>query len=127
MLCIVSDFMVSLLIKICRTIILPVVFYGCETFLLTLRQEMKLRLLEGMVLRKLFGPRRDEVMGEWRRVHSEELNDLKFSHNIVRVIKERRMRSAGHVALMCEERAVYRVLLGKPEGKIPLGRHKLHG
>ena len=66
----------NLKIKICRTIILPIVFYGCETWSLALREEMKLRLFENMVLRRIFGPRRDEVTGEWRRLHNEELNDL---------------------------------------------------
>ena len=75
-----------------------------------------------MVLRRIFGPRRDEVTGEWRRLHNEELNDLYSSPSIVRVIKSRRMRRARHVALMSEESGVYRVLLGKPEGKRPLGR-----
>jgi hypothetical protein len=75
-----------------------------------------------MVLRRIFGTRRDEVTGEWRRLHNEELNDLYSSLNIVRVIKSRRMRWAGHVARMGEERGVYRVLVGKPEGKRPLGR-----
>jgi len=75
-----------------------------------------------MVLRRIFGPRRDEVTGEWRRVHNEELNDLYSSPNIVRVIKSRRMKWDGHVARMGEERGVYMVLVGKPEGKRPLGR-----
>jgi len=75
-----------------------------------------------MVLRRIFGPRRDEVMGEWRRLHNEELNDLYSSPNIVWVIKSRRMRWAGHVARMSEERGAYRVLVGKPEGKRPLER-----
>jgi len=75
-----------------------------------------------MVLRRIFGPRRDEVTGEWRILHNEELNDLYTSPNIVRVIKRRRMRLPGHVARMGEERGVYRVLVGKPEGKRPLGR-----
>jgi len=74
------------------------------------------------VLRRIFGPRRDEVTGEWRKLHNEELNDLYSSPNIVRVIKLRIMRWAGHVARMGEERGVYRVLEGKPEGKRPLGR-----
>jgi len=87
-----------------------------------LRDERKLRVFENMVLRKIFGPRRDEVTGEWRRLHNEELNDLYSSSNIVRVIKSRRMRRAGHVARMGEERVVYRVLVGKSEGKRPLGR-----
>jgi len=68
------------------------------------------------------GPRRDEVTGEWRRLHNEELNYLNSLPNIVQVIKSRRMRRAGHVARMGEERGVYRVLVGKPEGKRPLGR-----
>jgi len=112
----------NLKIKICRTIILPVVFYGCENWSLILREEKKLRVLENMVLRRIFGPRKDEVTGECRRLHNEKLNDLYSSPNIVRVIKSRRMRCAGHVAHMGEERGVYRVLVGKPEGRRPLGR-----
>jgi len=87
-----------------------------------LREERKLRVFENIVLTRIFGPRRDEVTGEWRRLHNEELNNLCTSPNIVRVIKSRRMRWAGHVARMGEERRVYRVLVGKPEGKRPLGR-----
>jgi len=79
-------------------------------------------VFENMVLRRIFGPRRDEVTEEWRRLPNEELNDLYCSPNIVRVIKWRRMRWAGHVACMGEERGVYRFLVGKPEGKRPLGR-----
>ena len=75
-----------------------------------------------MVLRRILGTRRDEVTGEWRRLHNEELNDLYYSPNIVRVIKSRRMRWAGHVARMDEEKGVYRVLVEKPEGRRPLGR-----
>jgi len=71
-------------------------------------------------LRRIFGPRRDEVTGEWRRLHNEELNDLYSSPNIVRVIKSRRMRWAGHVTRMGEESGVYRVLVGKPEGTLSL-------
>ena len=112
----------NLKIKIYGTVILPVVLYGCETWSLTLRKERKLRVFENMVLRRIFGPKRDEVTGEWRRLHNEELNDLYSSPNIVRVKKSRRMRWAGHVARMGEERVVYRVLVGKPEGKRPLGR-----
>ena len=96
----------NLKIKIYRTIILPVVLYGCETWSLTLREERKLRVFENMVLRRIFAPRRDEVTGEWRKLHNEELNDLYTSSNIVRVIKSRRMRWAGHVARMGEERGV---------------------
>jgi hypothetical protein len=72
-------------------------------------------------MRRISGPRRDEVTGAWRRLHNEELNALYYSPNIVRVIKSRRMRWAGHVASMGKEREVYRVLVGKPEGKRPLG------
>ena len=75
-----------------------------------------------MLLRRIFGPRRDEVTGKWRRLHNEELNNFYASPNIVRMIKSRRMRWAGHVACMGEERVVYRVLVGKPEGRRPLGR-----
>jgi hypothetical protein len=75
-----------------RTIILPVVLYGCETWSLTLREEQRLRVLENRVLRRIFGPKRDETTGEWRRLHNEELNDLYSSPNIIRVIKSRRMR-----------------------------------
>jgi len=75
-----------------------------------------------MVLRRIFGRRRDEVTEEWRRLHNEELNDLYSSSNIVRMIKSRRIRWAGNVARMREERGVYRVLVGKPEGKRPLVR-----
>jgi len=112
----------KLKIKIYRTIILPVVLYGCEAWSLTLREERKLRVFENMVLRRIFGRRRDEVTGEWRRLHNEELNDLYSSPNIVRVIKSRRMRWAGLVARMGEERGVYRVLVGKPERRRPLWR-----
>ena len=93
-----------------------------ETWSLTLREERKLRVFENMMLRRIFGPRRAEVTGEWRRLHNEELNDLYSSPNIVWVIKSRRMRWAGHVARMREEKGAYRVLVGKPEGKRPLGR-----
>ena len=77
---------------------------GCEIWSLTLREERKLRVFENMVLRGIFGPRRDEVTREWRRLHNEEINDLYCSPNILRVIKWRRMRWAGHVARMGEER-----------------------
>ena len=82
-----------------------------------MRQERKLRVFENMVLRRIFGPRRNEVTGEWRRMHNEELSDLYSSPNIVRVIKSIKMRWAGHVARMGEERAVYRVLVRKPDGR----------
>ena len=107
--------------NIYRTIILPVVLYGCETSSLTLREEHRLRVFENRVLRRIFGPERDGVTGEWRKLH-EELNYLYCSPNIVREIKSRRMRRAGHVARMEEGRDVHKVLVGKPEGKRPLGR-----
>jgi len=100
---------------------LRVILYGCETWSLTLREERRLRF-ENRVLRRIFGPKRDEVTREWRKLHNEELNDPYFSPSIVWVIKSRRMRRAGHVARMGERRGVYRVLVGKPEGKRPLGR-----
>ena len=90
----------NLKIKIYRTIILPVVLYGCETWSLTLREEHRLRVFENRVLRRIFGPKRDGVTGEWRKLHNEELNYLYCSPNIVRVIKSRKMRCAGHVARM---------------------------
>jgi len=79
-------------------------------------------VFENRLLRRKFGPKRDEVTGEWRKIRSEELYDLYSSSNIVRVIKSRRMRWAGHVARIGERKGVYRVLVGKPEGKRPLGR-----
>jgi hypothetical protein len=89
-----------------------------------LREKRKLWVFENMVLRRIFVPRRDEVTGDWRRLLNEELNDLYCSPNIVWVIKSRRMRWAGHVALRGEERGVYRFLMGKPEGRSPLERPK---
>ena len=79
-------------------------------------------MFENRALRRIFGPKRDEVTGEWRKLHNDELNDLYCSPNIVRVIKSRKMRWVGHVAHMQEGRGVYRVLVGKPEGKRPFGR-----
>jgi len=101
---------------------LPVVLCGCETWSLTLREEHRLRVFENRVLRRIFGPKRDEVKGEWRNLHNEELNVLYSSPNIVRMIKSRRMRWAGSVARMWKGRGVYGVLVGKPAGKRPLGR-----
>jgi len=87
-----------------------------------LREERKLRVFENMVLRRICGPRRDDVTGEWRRLHNEGLNDLYSSPNIVRMIKSRRMRWAGHVVRMGEKRGVYMVLVVKPESNRQLGR-----
>jgi hypothetical protein len=90
-------------VKIYKTIILPVVLYGCETWSLTLREEYRLRVCENRVLRRIFGPKRDEVTGEWRKLHSEEVNILYSSPDVIRQIKSRRMRWAEHVARMGEE------------------------
>jgi len=87
-----------------------------------MREERGLRVLQNRTLRRIFGPKLDEVTGEWRKLHNEELNDLYCSPNIVRLIQSRRIRWAGHVARMGEGRGVYRVLVGKPEGMRPLGR-----
>jgi len=110
------------MIKTYRSIILPVVLYGCETRSLTLREKRRLRLFENGMLRRIFRPKRDNVTGEWRKLHHEELNYLYPSPNIIRVIKTRRMRWAGHVAGLWERRGVYRVLVGNLEGKRPFGR-----
>ena len=93
-------------IKIYKTIILPVVLYVFETWSLTLREERRLRVFENRVLRRIFGTKRDEVTGVWRKLHNEEINDLYSSPNIFGVIKSRRMRWAGHVACMSERRGV---------------------
>jgi hypothetical protein len=109
-------------VKIYKTIILPVVLYGCETWSLTLREEHRLRVFENMGLRRIFGPKRDEVTGEWRKLDNEELHILYSSPNIIRQIKSRRTRWVGHVASMGEGRNVYKVLTVNPEGGRPLGR-----
>jgi hypothetical protein len=99
-----------------------VVLYECETWSLTLREEHRLREFENRVLRRIFGPKRDKVTGEWRKLHNKELRDLYSSSSIIRIIKSRRMRWAGYVSRMGEKRNAYRLLVGKPEGKRPLGR-----
>jgi len=98
------------------------VLCGCETWSLTVREQRRLRVSENRVLRRIFGPKRDEVTGDRSKLHNEELSDLYCTPNIVGVIKSRRMRWAGHVARMGERRDVCRVLVGKPEGKRQLGR-----
>jgi hypothetical protein len=111
----------NLKIKIYKTVILPVVPHRYETWSLTLREEHRLKVFENRVLRKIFGHKREEDRS-WRKLHNDEFHNLYSSPNIIRVIKSRRMRWAGHVARMEEGRGVYRVLLGRPEGKRPLGR-----
>ena len=112
----------KLKIKLYRTIILLVVFYGCETWSLTLREGGRLKVFENRVLRRIFGPKRDEVTEEWRRPYTEELNDLYCSSNIVRVIKSKRMKWMWNVARMRGRRGLYTVFVGKLDGKRPLGR-----
>jgi hypothetical protein len=109
-------------VGIYKTIILQVVLYGCETWSLTLRKEHRLRVFENRVLRRMFGSKRDEVTGEWRKLHNEELHNLYLSPDVIRQIKSRQMRWAGHVARMGDERKVYRISVVKPEGKRSLGR-----
>jgi hypothetical protein len=96
----------------------------CETWSLTLTEELRLRVFENRVLRRIFGPKRDEVTGGWRKLHNEELHGLYSSPSIVSVIKARRMRWAGHVARMGEVRSAYNILVGRPEGRRPLRRPK---
>jgi hypothetical protein len=92
----------NLTVKNIKTIILPVVLYGCETWSLTLREEHRLSVFKNRVLRRIFGPKRNEVMGEWTKLHNGELHNLYSSPDIIRQIKSRRMRWAGHVACMAE-------------------------
>jgi hypothetical protein len=99
-----------------------VVLYGSETLSLTLREEHRLRVFENRVLRRIFGPKSYEVTGGWRKLHNEELHGLYSSPSIVRMIKARRMRWAGHVVRMGEVRGAYNILIGRPEGRRPLGR-----
>ena len=105
-------------IKIYRTIILSFVLNGCETWSLTLREEHRLRVFENRVLRRIFGPKRGEVTREWKQL----VNDMYSSPSIVWVIKSRRIRWVRHVVCMVENRGTYRILVGKPDGKRPLGR-----
>jgi len=107
--------------KMYRIVISPDVGYGYKTWSLTLREERRLRLFENRVLRRIFGPKRNEVTEEWRKLHNEP-NDLYSTSNFVWMTKSRRMVRAGHVARMGEGRGAYRLLVGKREGKGPLGR-----
>jgi hypothetical protein len=108
-----------------REKILPVVLYGCEIWSLTLREEHRLGVSEERVLRRIFGPERDEVTGGWRKLHNEELHDLYSSPSIIRIIKAMRMRSVGHVARRGEKRNAYRLFVGKPEGRGPPRKTKM--
>jgi hypothetical protein len=128
--CVISK---TLKIKIYKTVILPVVLYGCETWSLTLREKHRLMVFENRVLRRIFGLKREEG-GLWRKMHNDELYNLYFLPNIVRVIKSRRMRWTRHVVSMVEGRGVYRVLGGEDlgiGGRITLrwtfGRYELIG
>jgi hypothetical protein len=98
-----------------------VVLNGCETWSLTVREEHKLRVFENRVLR-ILGPKRGGLTGGWRKLHNEELHNLYSSPSIIRIIKSRKMKWAGHVARLGEKSNVYRLLVGKPEGRRPLGR-----
>jgi len=104
-------------IKIFRTLILPVVLYGCKVSSLTLREEHRLRVFENRVLRTIFRLKRDEVTGEWIIIRNGEVYKLYSSPNIILVIKSRRMRWAGHVERLWEMRDAYKVLVGRPEGR----------
>ena len=114
-------------IKIDRIIIVTVVLYGCETWSFTLREERRLKVFENRVLRRIFGPKRDEITGEWRNLHKEELNDLYCSSNVVRVIKSRGMRWERQVASMGKSRGVCRVWWGKLRERVHLGDPGLDG
>jgi hypothetical protein len=109
-------------VRIYKTIILPVVPYGCETWSLRLKEECKLSVFENRVLRRIFGPKRNGVTGGWRKLYNEGLHNLYSSPSIIRIIKSRRIRWVEHVARIGEKRNVYRLLVGKPEGNRPLGR-----
>jgi hypothetical protein len=109
-------------IRIYKTIILPAVLYGCETWSLTLREEHTLRVFQETVLRRIFELKSNEVAGDWRKLHNEELHNLYASPSIIRMTKSRRMRWAGHLARIGEKRNPYRILVAKPEWKRPLGR-----
>jgi hypothetical protein len=110
------------MVKIYKTTMLPVVLYGCETLSLTLREEHRLRVFENSVVWGIFGPKRDEVTGEWRKLHNREPYNLYSTPDIIRQIISRRMRWVGHATRMGEGRNVYRVLVGKPKRKRPLER-----
>jgi hypothetical protein len=108
-------------VRIYKTIILPVVLYGCETWSLTVREEHKLRVFENRMLRRLFGPKKDGMTGGWRKLHNEELHNLYSLSSIIRIIKPR-TKWVGYVAQMGEKRNTYRLLVREPKGKKSLGR-----
>jgi hypothetical protein len=110
--------------KYYKVFILPVVLCGCENWSLILREQYGLRIFENRLLSRIFGPKRDEVIREWRRLHNKELYALYSSPDIIRVIKLRRLRWAGHIASMGKKRGASRILLGQPNGRRPLGRSR---
>jgi hypothetical protein len=112
----------SLLLPKNIRIILPVVQYRCGTCSLILREEHRLRACENRVLRRIFGPRREEVIGGWRKLHNPKLHNLYSLTNIIRIMKSRRIRWAEHVVHMGNKRSIYRILVGKPYGKKLLGK-----
>jgi hypothetical protein len=124
MLLLVSSRLLSknIIIRIYKTIVLPVVLYRCETWSLALREDHTLRVFENRVLKRIFGPKRDDVIEGWRKLHEEELHNLYSLPSTIRTTKSRRMTWAGHVARMGLERNAYRILVGKLEGKRPLAR-----
>ena len=109
------DIIIIIIIIIIVFIILPVVLYGCETWSLTLTEERRLRVFENWVLRRIFWPKGDEVIGEWRKLHNDELTELHSSPNIIRMIKSKIIRWAGHITRMGDSRGVCRLLMGNPE------------
>jgi hypothetical protein len=108
-----------------KTIILPMVLNGCEIWSLTLREEHRLSVFENRVLRRIFLLKRDEVTGEWRKLHNKDLRDLYSPPPIIRKTKSRKMKWAGHVARIGWKRIAFRLLVGKPWGKRPVGRPRL--
>jgi hypothetical protein len=111
-------------IRIYETIILPVVLYGCENWSLTLREEHRQRVFENGVLRRILGLKKDEMTGVCSKLHNEELHNLYSSPSIIRMIKSRRVKWAGHVTRRGAKRNAYTILVGKPEGKRPLGKSR---
>jgi hypothetical protein len=109
-------------IIIYKTIILSVVVYGCETWSLPLKEEHRLRMFENRVLRRIFGPKRDEITRGWRKLHTVELHNMYPSPNVIIIMKSRRIRWAGHVIRMVDKRNAYRIFVGKPEGNRKIGR-----